>query len=318
MRHIMVCISGFSGSGKDECASQLLKNYNAVQTGLADPAKRHMADVYGFTEQQLFGPSHFRNAGDLRYPKNNHEEVGLKSFKGDLPTEKDGLVPGQDKNGNPVFLKPETRYWVYEGRDSRGRPFLPAKLGKSLTFVEEGDPEFWLSPREVLQQYCERLNNLYINTWVRKGVEDQIQIATGKFEYSRMGGVTRSSSDWTKGKDVVVTCFADFRHIHEFRYTRKFAKHHGPSYDPVYQPILVRVKRPSVATPPYDHRSETEQIRVRDEAFDAIIDNSSTLESLYASMDQLVDTAISGKLPQKEWLDEYVLPSRRSEEGYTP
>ena len=77
--HYIIAISGFSGSGKDEAVSQLIRKYYAIQTGLADPGKRHLADAYGFTEEQLFGPSHFRNAGDLRIPKNSLENLVLKN-----------------------------------------------------------------------------------------------------------------------------------------------------------------------------------------------------------------------------------------------
>ena len=314
-KHIMICVSGFSGAGKDEFTGRIVSAAGAVQTGLADPAKRHMADVYGFTEQQLFGPSKFRNAGDVRYPKNTFREVGLSRWKGPLPSEEDGLV-GE--------LDPEARWWWYEGKGPEtllvvglrpvaiGSPSLLTKSGGTKIFVKAGDPKFWLSPRESLQLYCELMNNLDINTWIRKGVEDQIFIASGKYGCSRMGGVIRSDQDWTEGMDRVVTCFADFRHIHEVRYVKQFR-----SLIP-FTPVTVRVKRPSVPTPPYEHRSETEQVKIRDAAFDFVVDNDSTVEALHAAADRVLE-AVSHRLwTPKLWDDEYMLASRRPEEGYAP
>jgi len=314
-KHIMVCVSGFSGAGKDEFAARLVKGFDAVQTGLADPAKRHMADVYGFTEQQLFGPSKFRNAGDLRFPKNTFREVGLSRWEGPLPTPDDGLFGKLD---------PEERWWWYDGRGSEVSfgagitprpalsPYLPVNLGRAKIFVKEGEPMFWLSPRESLQLYCELMNNLDINTWIRKGVEDQIFLASGRYGYSRMGGVVRSDQDWTEGMDRVVTCFADFRHIHEVRYVKQFR-----SLVP-FTPVTVRVKRPSVPTPPYAHRSETEQVRIRDAAFDFVVDNDSTVEALHAKADEIVEAASHRLWAPKPWSDDYVLAHRQPEEGYAP
>src|SRR5271157_5972054 len=78
MRHLMICVSGWAGTGKDECSGRLVREHQAIHTGLADPGKRHMADAYGFTAEQLWGPSKFRNAGDKRYPKPQVKEFGFE------------------------------------------------------------------------------------------------------------------------------------------------------------------------------------------------------------------------------------------------
>jgi len=126
MRHLMICVSGFSGTGKDEVAGRLVRTHGAVQTGLADPAKRHMADLYGFTEHQLFGPSSARNGGDLRYPKNNARGLRRSEVTAESPV--DGL------RGE---LVPGTAYWECEGRNlvDGGYPYVPLKLGSARVFV---------------------------------------------------------------------------------------------------------------------------------------------------------------------------------------
>lgn len=301
MRHIMVCISGWAGTGKDELARRLVKGYGAVQTGLADPAKRHMADVYGFTEDQLFGPSASRNAGDPRYPKNVVGELGM-SVEGEEyvlrmsgPLDRVCAVSAAHRLGLNDLLEAASI-------DGGG----PAEFRARVT-----DPRFSLSPREALQLYCEQLNNLHTNTWVAKGVEDQIRIVRGGMLYSRMGGLIADRESHWNPRTEAVTCFADFRHIHEFRYVRSRA---GGGL----VPVLVRIKRPTVPAPPYPHRSEVEQTLVRDAAFDYVVNNDSTIEALHAAVDRIVAEVSAPSWSHKPWDESYVLPASHAGEGYKP
>lgn len=238
--HFMVCVSGFSGIGKDEFCKRLIEKHYAIQTGLADPAKRHMADIYGFTEEQLFGPSKCRNAGDLRYPKFDRT------------------------------------------RDSS---------------IEEGDPAFWLSPREALQKYCGLMNELYQDTWIRKGIEDQIKIASGEYTYSKMCGLMhvsdrRCGGGYEDRPENVVTCFADFRHWHEIRLARKHRSEN-------LLPVLVRIVSERIKTPPYDHRSETEQTTIPDSEFDFVVRNDGTVQELHDKADTVMEYVLVNKTPAK-------------------
>jgi len=316
--HYMVCISGFAGAGKDECASQLVRGHSALQTGLADPGKRHMADAYGFTEQQLFGPSQFRNAGDVRVPKNSFYECGLQRFS-------EFSASIHDAKAGKFKLDKTKQYWSYATSVFEpNRPWIGKDEGPWIVLVQESDPDFWLSPREALQQYLEKMNQLDVYTWIRKGAEDQLLLATGRWGYSRMRGLIHDSdpvafcsgdvrSVGTQTKDPI-TCFADFRHIPEVQYVKELA---ARSLVP-FQPILVRVKRPSIKTPPYNHRSETEQVKIRDAAFDVIVNNDQDLPHLYAQIDAIVQKAKAGDIKPKSWSPEYVIPNRKPEEGYAP
>lgn len=298
MRHYMFCFSGYSGVGKDECAGHLVRTRKAVHTGLADPAKRHMADLYGFTKEQLFGPSHCRNAGDRRYPKNVLRDAGFKPHEGEATDES---MSGA--------LRPGKRYVVVESRNLpgtgsvRGRPgwpevpWQPLTLGKARYFVEDDHPNFFLSPREALQLYCNLMNDLHLDSWIRKGVEVHRQLAycadpkNGmSVGYDRMSGVLDSFNDpdgeGRRRHDhrlPFFTCFSDFRHKHEISRVRA---------DPQdYVPVVIRVKHPGVTKPPYEHRSETEQATIPDSWFDFVIDNDGTLEELYAKVDAVVKAA---------------------------
>lgn len=323
MRHFMICVSGFSGTGKDEICGQLLRAHGGVQTGLADPAKRHMADVYGFTEHQLYGPSSARNEGDLRYPKEAFHKYGLRRS-----THMDGEYGKVEKHGFNeeciVFpgleggsLDAHKNYWVFEGRNvpeaqATMKPcklpklgWQPLKLGNTRYFVPEGDPRFWLCCREPLQDYCELMNKLYLRTWSRKGVEIHRKLAEVRwrnpsggihakegdnvlfrYTYSRMEGLVENDHHegvrqglWTKSDGTFISCFADFRHWHELAEANDAEG---------LTAVLIRVKRPSVPEPPYDHRSETEQAEIDDFYFDFVLDNDGTLEELYAKVDGVV------------------------------
>jgi hypothetical protein len=64
-----IAISGLAGSGKNEEANVLISECGWVNVSFADKMKRICKDLYGFTDEQLWGPSEKRNAPDLRYPR---------------------------------------------------------------------------------------------------------------------------------------------------------------------------------------------------------------------------------------------------------
>ena len=72
---MIIGISGFSGSGKDTVADFLVKRH-FCKISLADKLKAICMDVYGFSEEQLWGASELRNIPDKRYPRNNSDGRG--------------------------------------------------------------------------------------------------------------------------------------------------------------------------------------------------------------------------------------------------
>lgn len=66
---MIIGISGLANSGKDTCADFLVRRKGFAKVALADPLKRMARDVYGFSIDQLWGPSKMRNAPDGRYPR---------------------------------------------------------------------------------------------------------------------------------------------------------------------------------------------------------------------------------------------------------
>ncbi len=65
----IIGISGLAGSGKDTVADFLLEHDGFIKISLADPIKRFAMDVWEFSEEQLWGPSKYRNSLDNRYPQ---------------------------------------------------------------------------------------------------------------------------------------------------------------------------------------------------------------------------------------------------------
>ena len=64
---MIIGLSGQAGSGKDTVADFLVEHYGFVKVALADPIKRAAMEWWGFTEEQLWGPSSERNKPDMRY-----------------------------------------------------------------------------------------------------------------------------------------------------------------------------------------------------------------------------------------------------------
>lgn len=68
MGHLIV-LSGEAGAGKDSVAKVLVERHGWETFSLAAPIKRFAADMFGFTDDQLYGPSSARNAPDPRWAR---------------------------------------------------------------------------------------------------------------------------------------------------------------------------------------------------------------------------------------------------------
>lgn len=129
---MLLGFSGFAGSGKDTAAEfladQRRTDYGFVRIALADPLKRIARDVYAFTDEQLWGPSQFRNTPDKRYPR------PCSACSGDGDQVVDTTM------GNPALLP---------------------------CFICHGERVTYLAPREALQKLgTEWGRECYPNTWV--------------------------------------------------------------------------------------------------------------------------------------------------------
>ncbi len=66
---MIIGLSGKAGSGKDTVGKFLVTDCCFESMALADPMKDFCKEIFGFTDEQLRGPSSNRNAPDKRYPR---------------------------------------------------------------------------------------------------------------------------------------------------------------------------------------------------------------------------------------------------------
>jgi len=64
---MIIAINGKGRSGKDTVAGIIAEEYGFTQVAFADVLKRVLQEVYGFTDEQLWGPSENRDKPDGRY-----------------------------------------------------------------------------------------------------------------------------------------------------------------------------------------------------------------------------------------------------------
>ncbi len=70
---MIIGIAGAAGSGKDTLATLMSKYIPAVSIAQASPMKAFAGQVFGFTDEQLYGPSESRNAVDVRFDNESQE-----------------------------------------------------------------------------------------------------------------------------------------------------------------------------------------------------------------------------------------------------
>lgn len=83
---MIIGISGKAGSGKDAAADVLVRELGFVRVSLADPMKRFCMGLWGFSYEQLWGPSSARNAPDPRFPRRAHGHLECLSPRHALQT----------------------------------------------------------------------------------------------------------------------------------------------------------------------------------------------------------------------------------------
>jgi hypothetical protein len=64
----IIAMCGLAGSGKDTACNYLVKNHGFSKTSFAAPLKAMAKIAFGFTDEQLYGPSSKREEEDKRYP----------------------------------------------------------------------------------------------------------------------------------------------------------------------------------------------------------------------------------------------------------
>lgn len=269
----LVGISGQAGSGKDTVADYLVSEYGYVKVSLADPIKRFGREVFGFTDTQLWGPSHHRNELDKRFDYYCDLRSGGIRF---TPKTKLGALAATCDKGWFVAahaLKEYAEEWLDQ--------VLPGEDVQSLYdwFAAFGSVHARISPRVMLQ---------HLGTeWGREAADEDIwvncMLRTAKAilngqQYDRRVGLTGNDPKATPTTGVVVS---DVRFKNELEAIRAAGG------------LLVRIQRPktdkkATKTGIENHASETEQQQFKDEDFQAVLINGTTIKGLFRRIDAAV------------------------------
>lgn len=171
----IILICGAAGSGKDTVAGFIQKyTKNTVMLAQADPMKRLATKLFGFSEQQLWGPSECRNAPD-------EKDWSNKSFNWD------GAFQGISQAGP----------WVDEIFIKIPRQEAIRKLNDWAWNLEAEVKTNELTPRKVLQTLGTEVGRvLDPEAWAHYARKTAFKLLEGGYSYNRTSGLVKDS---TKG-----------------------------------------------------------------------------------------------------------------------
>lgn len=183
----LILLCGQAGSGKDTVANMLVQNHGAIAIAQADPMKRFVLKTFGFSEDQLWGPSELRNETDTSlgnieriYSVTNLVNKNSWNFVTDLF----GEIPYRDSYCNKLLR------WA----DS---------------VLEEARIKDGISPRYVLQTLgTEWGRDIDREMWTRYAKNTALRLLSGGYEYNKSVGLIINPSSMP---NVVVITDGRFR-----------------------------------------------------------------------------------------------------------
>jgi len=257
----IIILAGNAGSGKDTVGSYLVEKYGAVTVAQADPMKRFAAEIFGFSEDQLWGPSSSRNAPD---PRTVFERQAINDrFQ----------VWTMRANSRELFgqVIPRT---VNAGVAMRLLNYWFDRLYKEL---EAGNP---VPPRLMLQTFGTEWGRVVSrNMWNDYAAETCLKLLAGGFHYSRTAGLIKDDNQ--PGYDFAVITDGRFRNEVVLTTTKG-----GVALRIVREnPDKAAVEVGGVK----GHASERELDGIPPHFFTALVDNSESLTDLYAIIDHAMN-----------------------------
>ncbi len=271
----IIGITGQAGSGKDTVADHLVQRHGYVKIALADPIKRLGREVFGFTDDQLWGPSEKRNAHDKRYDYFCSIRPGGAKFGPKTPLE------CAAKDCNAGWYSAAKAFQAYA--DEWLADVLPGgDLDLLYTwFSALGNDYARLSPRIMLQLLGTEWGRQAAdkNIWVNYMLRIANRVLEGE-EYDRRVGLIGEAPGATALVGVIVS---DVRFANELIAIKEAGGK------------LIRVRRPetdtlSSKTGIAGHPSEMEQKQFNDEDFNASLLNTHSLDELLESVDIIISS----------------------------
>lgn len=238
---IIVC--GKSKSGKDTLANMMAKTYGGVCIAQADLLKRMVQELFGFSNEQLWGTQEQKEALDSRFADiPEYEFEFFVDYK--INNWCDTLF-----DSNTVSLARSRLYQIFNDR-----------------IAPKARQEGGLTPRFVLQVLgTDWARHLQPEVWVHNALDVSQRILSGGVSYLPESGI---SSDITPGPNFVVITDGRFRNeILEVKAVGGLA-------------VNIRRDLPGEAPGVPGHASETELNTIPRHFYDFVINNSSDLKSL--------------------------------------
>lgn len=260
MSYPILIITGEAGSGKDTVAAIVARGMYGQTIAQADPMKRLAKLIFGFNDDQLWGPSEMRNAPDATWTKVALQEKAraIAAVVADMRSRsveaRTGIV------GLESWLED-----VLPGCDHQ-QPGLALQAWLENTLVEcikRGS----MTPRYVLQTLgTEWGRNFSKNIWVDYAMRTAQALLNGGFSYDRAKGLVADAA--ARPPNLVIITDGRFRN--EVLAVKAIG---GKAWrvDPVgvTESADVAVAKAGVA----GHASETEQRGIPQHYFDVVIKN---------------------------------------------
>jgi hypothetical protein len=244
----IIIVSGKAGSGKDTVAGYIAENYNGVCVAQADPMKRFVKRLLGFTDHQLWGPSEARNA----------------------PVADDQLQVGDFARAIDC-LAVDVFGHSFDPRSSYGeglREWYVEHVQKRL--VIDGA----ISARVVLQTLgTEWGRNFAPKMWIDRAIANARQLVEGGFAYTREEGMEKSDRAY------------DYAIITDGRFRNEML---GVAYLGGTTWRVTRPSKELKLVGIAGHQSESEMDGIPDHFFSDTIVNDSTFEALYSQVDDMM------------------------------
>lgn len=206
MSYPILGLCGPAGCGKDTVAAMVGEQLRCQRIALADPMKRFARDLFGFSEEQLWGPSEMRNAVDPAWTPERISEARSRY--------RDSMVPPGDGNSRATI-----RNITGEALYNKAFDAYVAWLKTTLRVcAERGE----VTPRYVLQTMgTEWGRAVDMNVWVNKALADaQTLLQDDTAAYDRSLGICARPEDGPPRPPELIT-ITDVRFKNEVLAIRK-------------------------------------------------------------------------------------------------
>lgn len=245
----IILLAGQAGTGKDTAAIHLQQSYGAAVIGLADPFKRFARDVFGFSNEQLWGPTETREAIDVSL-LDRKQEIHDRFL-----AKKRGFVLSVAEN-----LRVDRAAGAYE---SLGRWFFDTVWNK----LERG---IGIAPREILQVLGSEWGRaIYRDVWVDLALRTCTECLCGVDTYDRYTGVTPGTK-----RAYNFAAISDSRFRNEILRVKQVGG------------VAVNMLRDTKRSD--GHVSETEIAQIPRHLFDAVVPNNAGVATLRWNLDVLM------------------------------